>query len=148
MLNRPTTEQVLRGLINELTTVIAPELHSEPAKVSLGMITQILNGCATRSAHEIEWIHDECNAIESAVSGLDDPATQCALADYRNADLALSLDASVHRYHLASEALSAAIEFAFSTTNKGLVVDLRELLKARSAHEMQILGVFEMVGRG
>ena len=70
MLTRPTTEQVLIGVANDLRDSVAPEVHSEPIKVMLSQIDQILRGCAERSAHEIAWIHDEADTI-SAVTGTE-----------------------------------------------------------------------------
>lgn len=148
MLTRPTTEQVLRGIVNDLNTIIGPDLQSEPARVALGMITQLLNGCAVRSAHEIAWMFEECLAIEQAVASVDDPATKTALANFRQAETTLHLDDVVARYHLAGEALSLAIEHAYRVGDAELAASLRKLLKARSDHEMAIVGQLELVGRG
>ena len=70
MLTRPTTEQVLVGIANELRDTVAPEVRSEPVQVLLGQIDQILRGLAVRSAHEIAWMHEEADTI-AAVTGTD-----------------------------------------------------------------------------
>ena len=148
MLSQPTTDQVIRGIVHDLKAIIEPELHSEPAKVALAMITQILTGCAVRAAHELAWINEESAAIEQAVGGIDDAETQAALADYRAADPTVHLDGAVIRYGHASRALSAAVEAAYRAHDQEQAARLRALLAVRSANEMAIMGQLELVGRG
>jgi hypothetical protein len=148
MLTQPTTELLLRGIARDLNEQIAPDLRSESAKVALGMIVQLLNGCATRAAHEIAWMHEEADAIVTAVASIDDAATAAALAALRAAPDDLHLDGAAHRYHLASEALAAAVEHAYAIGDGTLVATLRDLLQSRSAHEMEVVGTLELVGRG
>ena len=148
MLSRPTTDQVLAGIVDDLNTIIGPELRTEPAKVALQMITQLLNGCAVRAAHEIAWMLEEGHAIAAAVEHTDDPATQASLAAWRDAPKTLHLDDVVARYHHAGQALAAAIDRAYASGDEARARELRELLKARSGHEMQIVGQLDLVGRG
>lgn len=148
MLSRPTTDQLLRGIADDLRTLIAPELQSEQAKVALAMITQLLAGCAVRAAHEIAWMSDESDIIERAVADIDDRATRTALTDYRATPKSLELAGAAVRYGRASRALSAGIEYAYRTRNEALAAELRSVLKARSAHEMAIMGQLDLVGRG
>ena len=83
MLTQPTTELLLRGIARDLNEQIAPELQSESAKVALGMIVQLLNGCVTRAAHE-----------------------GCGQSDGSRGDstLASCIAAGVGKYHSATEA--------------------------------------------
>ena len=149
MLTRPTTEQVLTAVARELDEVVLPVVAEEPVRVALGMITQLLRGCAQRAAHEIAWMHEETAAIEAAVAGIDDDATRGALAALHDAPAgSLHLDDVVALYHLASEVVGAAIEWAYRTGHQERARDLRDLLVARSGHEMQIVGVLDLVGRG
>jgi len=148
MLTQPTTELLLRGIARDLSEQIAPDLQSESAKVALGMIVQLLNGCATRTAHEIAWMHEEADAIMAAVSPIDDPATVTAVQAFRAAPDDLHHDGAARRYHLASEALAAAVEHAYATSDDALIATLRDLLQSRSAHEMEVVGTLELVGRG
>jgi hypothetical protein len=149
MLTRPTTEQVLRGIVGDLNEQVLPELADGPAKVTVQMITQLLSGCATRAAHEIAWMTEEIEAITAAVDGDPDPATADALAALRAAPAgSWHLDDVAHRYHLASEALAAAIEAAYGSGAVARAAELRGLLLARSAHEMAIVGALDLVGRG
>ena len=148
MLARPTTDAVIRGIVNDLNGLIAPALDDESAKVALGMIVQLLQGCAVRAAHEIAWMHDEIAAIEAAVADIDDEPVCSALAAERAAAGGLDLVDVVARYDLASRALSAGIEAAYANGDAELVESLRRLLEARSGHEMQIVGALALVGRG
>ena len=137
MFTRPTTAQVLRGLAAELTTTVLPALPEGQAKVAVGMMTQLLAGCAQRAAHEIAWMHDEIAAIEAVVGRVADAHGE-----------SLHLDDVVERYHAAGAALAAAVDAAYAAGDAALVERLRELLEARNAHEMQIVGALDLVGRG
>lgn len=148
MLTRPTTDAVLRSIAAELAEKIEPELQTETARVAMGMIQQMLRGCAVRAAHEMAWMHEECDAIESAVAAVDDAATAEALTAYRNAPAGLELEAVVARYDQAGEALAVALEHAYRVGDGELVERLRPLLHARSGREMEIVGALALVGRG
>jgi hypothetical protein len=149
VLTRPTTEQVLAAVARELGEVVLPAVSDEPVRVALQMMVQLLAGCAQRAAHEIAWMHEEIAAIESAVDDIDDEATRVAVAALRAAPTgSLHLDDVVRRYHLASEALAAAVEHAYRIGDGPLAVSLRELLLARNANEMTVVGRLDLVGRG
>jgi hypothetical protein len=136
MFAKPTTEQVLLGIIEHLDEIIAPELQTDGARNSLGMISQILRGCATRSAHEIAWMNEEISVIASATG------QSAAVA------ASLNLDDVCAAYSVASGQLADAIESAYEAGDTARAASLRELLKARSAHEMAIVGALDLVGRG
>jgi hypothetical protein len=135
VISKPTTEQVLLGIVRDLNEVILPTVNDEPAKVALGMITQLLQGCAQRAAHEIAWMAEEIAAID-AVTGRSTVIESWHLADVSD------------RYHEASTALSEAIEAAYASGDLTSAAELRDLLLARSAHEMAIVGALNLVGRG
>ena len=136
MLTRPTTDQVLVGIADELRDAIAPEVHSEPLQVLLGQIDQILRGLAVRSAHEIAWMHEEADTI-AAATGTD-----------------VGWPASLHLgdvcawYDSVSRTLSAALDAAFAAGDTARLAELKLLLDARSATEMRIVGSLDLVGRG
>jgi hypothetical protein len=132
MLTRPTTEQILRGIADELRDTVAPEVTSEPVKVLLGQIDQILRGQATKAAHEIAWMHEEADAI-SAVTG-----TEVGWPE------SLHLDDVITWYDGVSRALSSAL----AAGDTARVAELKVLLDARSANEMRIVGALDLVGRG
>lgn len=136
MFTRPTTEQVLDVIANELRETVLAELEPGPARVMVEQVEQLMRGCAQRSAHEIAWIHEEVAAIEVVV-GRD-----------LGSPLSLHLDDVAAWYDTASHELSAAIDVAFSNGDHDRVDELRTLLDARSGHEMQIIGALDLVGRG
>lgn len=148
MFSRPTTDAVLRGIVNDLNEQIKPALHDDAASVALGMIVQILQGCAARAAHEIAWMHEEIADIVAALDGVGDPAVRVALAVLAAAPAGLELATVIVRYDLASRALSAGIEGAYERGDAELVERLRLLLEQRNAHEMNIVGALALVGRG
>lgn len=137
MLSRPTTEQILRKIAEELTETVLPALPDGQAKVAVGMMTQLLNGCAVRAAHEIAWVHEEIAAIEALVGHVPG-----AHGD------SLHLDDVLVRYHAASQALADAVDAAYAAGDTARVEALRQLLEARNAHEMAIVGALDLVGRG
>ena len=136
MLTRPTTDQVLVGIADELRDTVAPLITSEPVGVLLAQIDQILRSLAVRSAHETAWIHEEADAI-AAVTGTDVgwPAS-------------LHLEDVVAWYDTVSRVLSGALDAAFAAGDTARVAELKRLLDARSATEMRIVGAFDLVGRG
>ena len=136
MFTRPTTEQLLVGIAEQLRTVVVAEVQTEPTRILLQQIDQILMGCSRRSAHEVAWMHEEAASIANA-TGTD-----------IGAPASLHLDDVVAWYHEASSVLSKAVGDAFASGDEGRVSKVKELLDARSAIEMQILGALDLVGRG
>lgn len=136
VLSRPTTDQVLVVIADELQSTVAPAVTDEVATVLLGQVDQTLRRLARRSAHEIGWMHEEIDAINAALE--------------REPDLAPShhLDDVIERYSAASEALGDAIEAAFEAGDRARIADLKALLMQRVANEQEILGQLDLVGRG
>ncbi len=136
MFTRPTTEQMLDVIANELLETVLVELPPGPAHVLMEQVDQLMRSCARRSAHEIAWIHDEVATIGQAVDrDFGSPAS-------------LHLDDVVTWYDGASRALSEAVEEAFAVGDRDRVDVLRGLLESRSATEMEIIGSLDLVGRG
>jgi hypothetical protein len=136
MLTRPTTDHILIGIADDLRDLVVPEVSSEPVKVLLGQIDQILRGLSVRAAHEIAWMHEEADQV-AAITG----------ADLGWPD-SLHLADVVSWYHEVSSVLSGAIDDAFAAGDTQRVADLKSLLDARSANEMRIVGALDLVGRG
>ena len=110
MYSRPTTEQILLGVARDLQEQVLPHVSDEPARVALGMIGQLLRGCAVRSAHEIAWAEEESEQIAAAVEGMDDPDVVAARSALAAAPAAsLHLDDVLDHYHRASVVLSAGL---------------------------------------
>jgi hypothetical protein len=136
MFSRPTTEQLLAGIAEQLRTVVAAEVQTEPTKILLQQIDQILMSCSRRAAHEIAWIYEEADRIAAETGrNVGHPDS-------------LHLDDMVAWYDAASRVLSEEVEAAFRSGDEARIAKLKAVLDTRSAVEMQILGALELVGRG
>jgi hypothetical protein len=136
MFSKPTTEQLLAGIAEQLRTTVMAEVQTEPTKILLQQIDQILMGCSRRAAHEIAFIHEEAARV-AALTGTDvgNPAS-------------LHLDDVVSWYHEVSTVLSNEVEAAFASGDQTRIDAAKAVLDTRSAVEMQILGALDLVGRG
>ena len=149
MQSSPTTTQILEGLRIELREAVLPEVTAGPARVAVEMLDNLLSNLATRAAHEIAWMRDECGQIDALADGVDGAATQSALAEYRAVDReSLHLDDVQLAYDRAGEVLSCAIEHALARGDDELLGASRRLLQLRSEREMAILGDLDLAGRG
>ena len=136
MHSKPTTEQILLAIARELHDTVAPDVASEPVRVMVAMMEQLVAGCAQRAAHEIAWAHEEAAAIGAASAR--DPGGPASL----------HLDDVVAWYGQVSRVLSDGVEGAYRRGDPAVVATWRALLEARQAHEMQVLGSLDLVGRG
>jgi len=149
MLSQPTTDQVLDAIAADLRSLVAPAVGDEAAAVALEQMSQLIERAARRAAHEIGWMHEEIVAIDDALTDDTDPATLEAVAALHAAPTAsLHLAEVQHRYHLASVALSRAIEAAFAAGDTDRISALKALLQQRVANEQEVLGTLDLVGRG
>jgi hypothetical protein len=136
MFTRPTNEQILRTIADELHATVLPDLQSESVRVLVSQMEQLVRSCAERAAHEIAWVHDEAADIAAATG---EPV---------GAPLSLHLDDVVAWYDVASRVLSAALEAAFAADDAVRVAQLKQLIDARSETQMRIVGALDLVGRG
>ncbi len=149
MLSVPSNEQVLLGIAHDLEHVVLAAVNDDTVKVAVQMMCQILTSAAVRSAHEIAWMLEEIDDILEAVAVIDHlPAIQAE----RDAVLAahtasLHLDDVRHRYHLAGQLLSTAIDEAYRTGDATAIDAVRQALLRRNEHELAIVGQLELVGR-
>ena len=155
MIARPTTAQLLRDVRNELTTVVAPEVHGATAQVALEQIDIILEQCAVRSGSEIAWMVEEIDEIEAyaadVAAATGDAATTTALeAGRAGRSGSLELDDLVLDYNLMSEALSCAIEACMADPDQRKLRERGvEILRLRRAErETVIRANWRLVGRG
>jgi hypothetical protein len=148
MQSSPTTAQILEGLRVELRESLLPEVAAAPARVAVEMLDNLLSNLATRSAHEIAWMRDECAQIEALVGDVADSAVTAALVEYRALDrVSLHLDDVQAAYDRAGEVLSCAIEHGLASGNRALHDAARAVLRIRSEREMTILGGWNVAGR-
>lgn len=136
MFSKPTTEQLLAGIAEQLRTTVMAEVQTEPTRILLQQIDQILMGCSRRAAHEIAFVHEEAQRV-AAVTGKD-----------MGSPASLHLDDVLDWYHRISAALSVEVESAFASGDQSRIDAVRTVLETRSAVEMQILGALDLVGRG
>ena len=149
MLARPTTDQVLDGIVASLTDDVLPAIDDEPARVAVQMIRQLARSAAVRAAHEVAWMHEEIDAVRAVATARTEPAVAEALAALDALDAtSLHLADVQRRYDAAGEVLSRLAEAAFAGGTAEDRAAVRELLAARSAHEMAIVGQLDLVGRG
>lgn len=136
MLSRPSTDQVLNTLADDLTSGVLPHVSDEAATVLATQIEQLTRRLARRAAHEIGWMTEEIAAIDSALGRTPDPTDSW------------HLEAVLDRYSAASTALSDAIAEAFADGDKDRVAQYKALLDQRVVNEQEVLGALELVGRG
>ena len=136
MFSKPTTEQLLAGIAEQLRTTVMAEIQTEPTKILVQQIDQILMGCSRRVAHEIAFIHEEAARI-ATVTGRDVGAPS-----------SLHLDDVIAWYNDVSVMLSKEVAEAFASGDQARIDAVKAVLDARSAVEMQILGALDLVGRG
>lgn len=149
MLSKPTTDHVINGVRATLDEQVLPNLTDEPARVAVQMMQQILRGAAVRAAHEIAWMHEEIAAIRVVAAGAGDDAVAEAVAALDALDAAsLHLEDVQARYDKAGEVLSRCVEAAYAAGDDEAVERARAVLALRSAHEMEIIGQLDLVGRG
>jgi len=136
VISQPNTEQVLRAIAQDLKQTVLPDVASESGKVMVGMMVQMLQSCAERAAHEIAWAHEEAHAI-GALAGSDtgEPAS-------------LHLGDVLTWYGAVSRTLSEGVEQAYRDGDPAAIDAWRALIDQRRAHEAQVLGTLDLVGRG
>ncbi|MEY4372693.1 MAG: hypothetical protein RL219_1462 [Actinomycetota bacterium] len=153
MIARPTTPQLLQTIKAELNEKIAPVLTDPTHIVAVQMMTSILDSLSVRTAHEIAWMIDEANAVESAAAdyvGRNPGAASVAraLAAYRSVRTSsLHLAEVGAAYDSAAELLSSLADAAFAEGNPNDVRTVEQLVEQRLGNELTIVGNFVAVGR-
>ncbi len=153
MIPRPTTAQILRDCRRELSQVIATEVTSETAQVSLQQLDAILENCAVRAEHEVAWMVDEAEsglAYAAAVAdalGDDDLASSCAEAGAARSG-SLHLEDVIGDLDRSNAVMSRAIEAAVAADDRPLIDRGATLFGERAARERQVMAAWGLVGRG
>jgi hypothetical protein len=153
VITRPTSAQLIDEVRRELSSTIAPQVTDPQAQGSLQMIDHILGTLAVRAEHEIAWMTEEIAEISQVVGRVaaepgSPPSVGSALDELRSSgDGSLLLSDVTSRYALASEALSLAIEATVATPG-ALHDEVNALLDRRLEHETDVIGEFQLVGRG
>jgi len=153
MLTRPTTEQILLDLRNELLTTVDGAVESPPVKIAIQMMENVLRNCAERAAHEIAWMREEGDAMVAFAREVDqtlpgNSAVDSALGAFNSGrSESLHLDDVSATYSLAGHCFSAALEHAVAQNHVALHLKARSILDLRLEHENRIKGEWAFVGR-
>jgi hypothetical protein len=153
VISKPTTPQLIDAVCAELASKVLPELTDGTTKVVLDMAMAVLQGASIRSANEIAWMREEAGAIDAlatrlvgempAATGLAD-----ALAGFTAARTDSLYLADVQAdYQRASEVLSCAAEAVYNDGDRARIAAVHALFDARMAHENEVVGAFQAVGR-
>jgi hypothetical protein len=151
MITQPSTKRILEVIQRELAENVRPTVTDPHALASIQMVEHILGTLAIRAGHEIAWMVDEIDGLarlgEQVLSAQPDATRVAAALDSLRAAPAASLhyDDVASRYSLASEILSCALEDV--PADVPLRATVEALLDARLAHEVDIMGEFQLVGR-
>jgi cytochrome c556 len=136
MIAKPTTEQLIEAVRTDLQTRVAPHVTDPTASVALAMSIAVLGSAAVRSAHELEWMLEEADAIERLAGK---PA---------GARPALSDMAAVRaHYTRASELLAQLAEAAYDADDSDAIAEVWALLEQRREHQNIVTGGYTAVGR-
>ena len=150
MMTQPTSARLLEVVRQELADHLAPAVTDPLLAGSLGMVQHILTTIETRSEHEIAWMVEEIDEVESVatdiLAGFPDTHVAAALARLHGSPLAsLHLSDVTDRYALGSEVLSCLLEAV--PVDHPRRADVEGLLDTRLAHETSIMGEFSLLAR-
>lgn len=146
MINRPSTDQILRDVAEELNREIMPLISDTTDQIRLHMIVAVINQCSARAAREISIMKDE--GAKSAAFGAEvaaaaqDDALAAAVAGIVPTD-ELTLEAVAAEYARASDVLGTAIEVALDAGLTDLVAAGEDLLRERITHEQEMSGAVD-----
>ena len=152
MIPRPTTDQLIADVCQDLLDAVLPALTDETLQVRVAMAETILRNAALRAAHEIAWMTDETSAlieyakaVNARIRSVDLTA---ALAEFDGSPrLSLHLADVVETYERASRAFAAALAAAQRDGIAELVDAARELLHDRVSTEKVVMATYAVVGR-
>jgi hypothetical protein len=152
LISKPTTEQILNDCSRELMGTVLPAIDDDTVKVAVYMLDLVLRNAAVRAAHEIAWMHEEIDELESYARAVIEAhpradAITTAVDDLGALAASLHLDDVVERYRRASEAFSLAMETAVGANDEPFVERGAALLEQRVAHETEVMSGWSPVGR-
>ena len=137
MIAKPTTEQILNDCSRELMEVVLPAITDQTVQVAVMMMDLVLRNAAKRAAHEIAWMTEEIDELE----------TYAGVAPSSGTGGSLHLDDVVERYRHASDAFSRAMEDAIAAADEERTRRGAELMAHRVEREQEVLCGWSPVGR-
>ncbi len=154
MISRPTTQQILDDCAREVRETLMPALTDPKMRVTLEMLEQVLAQCALRAGHEMAWMAEEIETIEpyvarvvSQIAPAPSPVATALDALRAGRTTSLHLEERCNEYHLASEALSCALEACLDAGHRELTADGVSLLEQRRDREGDLRPNFFFPGR-
>ena len=152
MISRPTTDQLIADVCQDLVDTVLPALTDETLQVRVAMAETVLRNAAIRAAHEIAWMSDETAALIEYAKAVNARIPRVELT----AELAAFDDSPQHSLHLAdvvetyeraSRAFAAALAAAQREGRAELVDAARDLLHDRVSTEKLVMATYAVVGR-
>lgn len=152
MISRPTTDQLIADVCQDLIDAVLPALTDETLQVRVAMAETVLRNAAVRAAHEIAWMTDETAALIEYAKAVSarirsvELTTELAAFDAAPRS-SLHLADVVDTYERASRAFAAALAAAQRNGTAELVDAARELLHDRISTEKTVMATYAVVGR-
>jgi hypothetical protein len=152
VISRPTTDQVIADVCQDLLDAVLPALTDETLQVRVAMAETVLRNAAVRAAHEIAWMTDETAALieyaKAVNARIRSVELTAALAEFDGAPRpSLHLADVVETYERASRAFAAALAAAQRDGIEELVDAAREQLHDRVSTEKVVMATYAVVGR-
>lgn len=152
MISRPTTDQLIADVCQDLLDAVLPALTDETLQVRVAMAETVLRNAAVRAAHEIAWMTEEtatlieyAKAVNARIPSVELTA---ALTTFDDApQRSLHLADVVETYERASRAFAAALAAAQRNGIAELVDAAREMLQDRVSTEKGVMATYAVVGR-
>jgi hypothetical protein len=134
MIAQPTTEQLIEAVRLDLRERVAPCVSDPTARAVLEMSIAVLGSAAVRSAHELDWMLEEIEAIEARAGepGEGPPVDVTAVRA---------------RYARASELLARLADAAYDAGDADAIAGVWALLEQRREHQNLVTGGYTAVGR-
>ena len=150
MISRPTTDQLIADVCQDLVDAVLPALTDETLQVRVAMAETVLRNAAVRAAHEIAWMTDETATLieyaKTVNARIQSVELTTALAAFDDPP-SLHLADVVETYERASQAFAAALAAAQRDGMAELVDAARELLDDRISTEKTVMANYAVVGR-
>ena len=151
MISRPTTDQLIADVCQDLVDAVLPALTDETLQVRVAMAETVLRNAAVRAAHEIAWMTEEMAALIEYANTVNAriPSVELtgALATFDDGPHSLHLADVVETYERASRAFAAALAAAQRGGLVELVDAARDLLRDRVDTENVVMATYAVVGR-
>jgi hypothetical protein len=153
MIAKPTTVQLIEAARHDLQERVAPFVTDPVANVALQMSILVLGSAMVRAEHELPWMLEEADEIETVARRLvtrlpSAEALSEALWDYEQRRTAGRNIAEVTaRYERASELLSRAAEAAYEAGDPAAIREVMALFEQRRDHQNAVTGGYGAVGR-